>query len=163
MSDQSGSWPFLVGTAFFVIVLLLIISPSIKVLRKLKRAGGARGVVAKWRAKAATHPPSRAYPLVSPVSKTNKLLWNGGCMTLLGLLLIGAGWFAQRAHIRQMRLLESETVTTMARITNKTIVRGGVRLAVRTMSPMNYLASGRFVIVWERQDTFNSQAVTWSD
>jgi hypothetical protein len=108
MGEQSGSWLFLVvGIAISAIAL-----QGIVVFRRIKVSQNT------------TRPPAHLYPVVFPTWETNKVLWGGGVLNLLGLLLIGAGWFAQQEHIRQIRLLESEGVITMAQITNKTISSG---------------------------------------
>ena len=112
----------IIATASFVAVfVIIIVSQVVKTSQKLKRAGGVSGLIANLHAQATTLPPSRQYPGLAPMWKTQTLLWSGVGISLLGLLLLGGGWFAQHDHIRQVRLLETEGVTTTARITDKTI------------------------------------------
>lgn len=122
MGDQWFPLLF-VGVAVSTVAMIVFITFSqfVRASRKSKRADGVSGLVANQYAQTAALPSSRQYPGLAPIWKTQILLWVGVGVSLLGLLLIGGGWFAQQDHIRQVRLLESEGVAATARITDKTI------------------------------------------
>lgn len=110
---------FIVGC--FVIVAAVLLYQVLKGRGAFRRNGGIQETLKQWQAQAEALPPSRTYPLVAPTEKTATLRTISLLVLLLGLLLIAGGGLAQWDRIREERLLQTEGVETIARITDKRI------------------------------------------
>ncbi|HNT75068.1 MAG TPA: DUF3592 domain-containing protein [Anaerolineae bacterium] len=85
-----------------------------QITKAVKRAGGVQGIANQMQAQAAAIRPAWHYPIAAPIWPAGTALGCGVAMALLGLVLVGGGWFWQQYLIREMRLLQNEGVVATA-------------------------------------------------
>ncbi len=116
-------------TIFVILIFLFIggVALSFVILfatqtsKAAKGARGLQGIADQMQTQLAGMRPAWRYPIVTPTWQAGEALGVCVALLLLGLTLIGAGWFLQQRHIHEVQLLKNEGVVAVANIADQRI------------------------------------------